>query len=113
VREGRNDLKPEVRRELKDWLIRVDQEPDLACIPLSFEDRTGHLPQLPHDVIARLRLDAGTKALISDAAAIHGDLRRKQGYTVAMAVEVPAIAGLHFYRAAQKREGFGVQHSAS
>src|SRR6202521_843845 len=38
-------------------------------------------------VIARLRLDAGTQAPISKAAAEHGDLRRKQGYTVAMAVE--------------------------
>ena len=38
-------------------------------------------------MIAWLRLDAGTKAAISEAAAVHGDLRRKQGYTVAMAVE--------------------------
>jgi hypothetical protein len=38
-------------------------------------------------VIARLRLDAGTKAPISVAASIHGDLRPQQGYTVAMAVE--------------------------
>jgi hypothetical protein len=38
-------------------------------------------------VIVRLRLDSGTKAAISKAAANHGDLRRKQGYTVAMAVE--------------------------
>jgi hypothetical protein len=35
----------------------------------------------------RLRLDAGTKAPISKAAADHGDLRRAQGYTVAMMVE--------------------------
>jgi len=34
-----------------------------------------------------LRLDAGTKAPISKSAAAHGDLRRKQGYTVAMAVQ--------------------------
>jgi hypothetical protein len=34
-----------------------------------------------------LRLDPGSKAPISEAAGIHGDLRRKQGYTVAMAVE--------------------------
>ena len=54
---------------------------------MGFEERTGHLPQLLHDVIARLRLAEGTKAPISGAAAIHGDLRRKQGYTVAMAVE--------------------------
>jgi len=56
-------------------------------IPLNFEDRTGHLPNLMHDVIARLRLDTGSKAPISKAAAMHGDLRRKQGYTVAMVVE--------------------------
>jgi hypothetical protein len=54
---------------------------------LSFEERTGHLPQLLHDVIKRLRLDSGSKAPISKAAAYHGDLRHKQGYTVAMAVE--------------------------
>jgi hypothetical protein len=72
---------------IQDWLSRVEKEPDLACIPLNFEERTGHLPQLLHDVIARLRLDAGSKAPISEAAGVHGDLRRKQGYTVAMAVE--------------------------
>ena len=38
-------------------------------------------------MIARLRLDAGTKAPISKTAAEHGDLRRNQGYTAAMAVE--------------------------
>ena len=72
---------------IQDWLARVELEPDLTCIPLTFEERTGHLPQLLHDVIARLRLDAGSRAPISAAAAHHGDLRRKQGYTVAMAVE--------------------------
>jgi hypothetical protein len=72
---------------IQDWLSRVEKEPDLKHIPLNFEDRTGHLPHLLHDVIARLRLDAGTKAPISEAASMHGDLRRKQGYTVAMAVE--------------------------
>jgi hypothetical protein len=72
---------------IKDWLLRADREPDLMSIPLNFEDRTGHLPNLMHDVIARLRLDTGSKAPISKAAAMHGDLRRKQGYTVAMVVE--------------------------
>jgi hypothetical protein len=80
-------LERELQSVIVDWLARVEQEPDLKCVPLSFEDRTGHLPHLLHDVIARLRLEAGTKAPISKAAAEHGDLRRKQGYTVAMAVE--------------------------
>ena len=80
-------LERELQNLIKDWLARVDQEPDLSGIKLNYEDRTGHLPQLLHDVIARLRLNAGSKAPISKAAAIHGDLRRKQGYTVAMVVE--------------------------
>jgi hypothetical protein len=80
-------LERELQTVIVDWLARVEQEPDLKCIPLNFEERTGHLPHLLHDVIRRLRLDAGTKAPISKAAADHGDLRRKQGYTVAMAVE--------------------------
>src|ERR1700680_3841290 len=80
-------IERELQSVIVDWLARVEQEPDLKCIPLNFEERTGHLPHLLHDVIGRLRLDAGTKAPISKAAADHGDLRRKQGYTVAMAVE--------------------------
>jgi hypothetical protein len=80
-------LERELPAVIKEWLVRVEQEPDLTCIPLNFEERTGHLSNLLHDVIGRLRLDAETKAPISEAAAVHGDLRHKQGYTVAMAVE--------------------------
>jgi hypothetical protein len=54
---------------------------------LNFEERTGHLPQLLHDVIARLRQGADSKIPISIAAGEHGDLRYKQGYSVAMAVD--------------------------
>jgi hypothetical protein len=68
---------------IQDWLSRVDREHHLSSIPLNFEERTGHLPDLMHDVIARVRLDAGSKAPISKAAAVHGDLWRQQGYTVA------------------------------
>src|SRR6202166_3462916 len=80
-------IEREHQNVIVDWLARVEEEADLKSIPLSFQERTGHLPQLLHDIIARLRLDAGTKAPISKSAAVHGDLRRKQGYTVAMAVE--------------------------
>jgi len=80
-------LEHELDTVIKEWLARVEKESDLTHISLSYEERTGHLPHLLHDVINRLRLDAGTKAPISKAAADHGDLRRKQGYTVAMAVE--------------------------
>ena len=80
-------LERELQPVIVDWLSRVGQEPELTCVPLNFEERAAHLPQLLRDVIVRLRLDGGAKARISEAAGIHGDLRHKQGYTVAMAVD--------------------------
>jgi hypothetical protein len=80
-------LEHELHPLIEAWLARVEKESELTHVSLNHEERTGHLPHLLHDVINRLRLDAGTKAPISKAAANHGDLRRKQGYTVAMMVE--------------------------
>src|SRR3984893_18347934 len=68
-----NILDRELRPLIADWLGRVEREPELTCIPLNFEERTGHLPPLLHDVTARLRRDAGTKVPISEAAGIHGE----------------------------------------
>jgi hypothetical protein len=80
-------LESKLDEVIQEWLARVEKAPDLTSIPLSFEERTGHLPQLLRDVIRRLRMDEASKAPISEAAAHHGDLRSRQGYTVAMAVE--------------------------
>jgi len=80
-------LERELDAIIHDWMRLVEKQEDLMSITLSYEDRTGHLPALLREVIVRLRLDAGTKAPISVAASHHGDLRRKQGYTVAMVVE--------------------------
>jgi hypothetical protein len=55
-------LERELQPVITDWLYRVEQEPDLTCIPMNFEERTGHLPALMSDVINRLRLDAGNES---------------------------------------------------
>ncbi|HVR23746.1 MAG TPA: RsbRD N-terminal domain-containing protein [Candidatus Polarisedimenticolia bacterium] len=89
---------------IQEWLMRVDQEPELTAVPLSFEDRTGHLPQLLRDVIVRLRLDDETKAPISQAAAHHGDLRAQQGYTVAMAVEESRLLQVSIFTTLHKSQ---------
>src|SRR6202522_512422 len=86
------------------WHFRVDKEPELTAIPLSFQDRTGHLPQLLRDVIVRLRLDDETKAPISQAAAHHGDLRAQQGYTVAMAVEESRLLQVSIFTTLHKSQ---------
>ena len=89
---------------IREWLDRVEKEPELTAIPLSYDDRTGHLPQLLRDVIARLRLDDGSKAPISQAAAHHGDLRARQGYTVAMAVEESRLLQVSIFTTLHKSQ---------
>jgi RsbT co-antagonist protein rsbRD N-terminal domain len=89
---------------IQEWLLRVNKEPELTAIPLSFEDRTGHLPQLLRDVIVRLRLNDETKAEISQAATHHGDLRAQQGYTVAMAVEESRLLQVSIFTTLHKSQ---------
>jgi hypothetical protein len=89
---------------IKEWLGRVEKEPELTAIPLNYQERTGHLPQLLHDVVRRLRMDEGTKAPISEAASHHGDLRSKQGYTVAMAVEESRLLQVSIFSTLHKSQ---------
>jgi hypothetical protein len=56
-------------------------------------------------VITRLRLDAGTKAPLSVAAHHHGDLRRKQGYSVAMVVEESRLLQVCLFTTLHKNTG--------
>jgi hypothetical protein len=80
-------LERDLQTLIGEWFIRVEKEPELTRIPLNYEERTGHLPRLMHDVNVRLRRDDDTKAAISKAAADHGRLRYKQGYPVEMLIE--------------------------
>jgi hypothetical protein len=89
---------------IDEWFVRVEKEPDLTSIPLSFEERTGHLPRLLRDVVRRLRLDDETQAPISEAASHHGDLRCKQGYTVAMAVEESRLLQVSIFTILHKNQ---------
>jgi hypothetical protein len=74
----------------------------LTCIPLSFEDRTGHLPNLIADLIFSLRLPRAASADASMSARAHGDLRRRQGYTAAMLVEESRILQVSIFNTIQK-----------
>jgi hypothetical protein len=86
-------LEQELELTVKEWLRRVNLVPELIQIPLSDEDRAGHLPKLVHDLTCRLRLaeDTDTDLPISDSASAHGQKRRAQGYSPAMLVEESRI----------------------
>jgi hypothetical protein len=97
-------LEQELDPTIREWMGLVEKEPDLIRIPLNFEERTGHLPRLLHDVIARLRLDKGSKAPVSVAASHHGKLRRKQGYTAAMVVDESRILQVCIFSTLHRNE---------
>ncbi len=79
-------LEHDLAAMIRDWMVLVEHDEQLSRIPLTFEDRAGHLPNLIADLIYRLRVHPTTK-FISTPAHQHGQLRRKQGYSVAMVVE--------------------------
>jgi hypothetical protein len=97
-------LERELDATIHEWMQLVEKEPDLSRIRLNFEERTGHLPRLLHDVIARLRLDKGLEAPVSVAASHHGELRRKQGYTAAMVVDESRILQVSIFSTLHRNE---------
>jgi hypothetical protein len=80
-------LERELQPTIKEWLSRVNLVSELTNVPLSDQDRTGHLPKLFHDLISRLRLARDAKPPVSAAAAAHGRVRLAQGYSASMLIE--------------------------
>jgi hypothetical protein len=80
-------LERELRPTIARWMKRVDGVPDLAKIPLSEEQRMGHLPQLIEDLIIRLRLKKSEEMPDTTSAHDHGKARFDQTYSVPMLVE--------------------------
>ena len=82
-------LERSVLKTIDDWYERIKTEESLMSIPLSYEERCGHLPEVFSDLVHRLRSSKpiGSKELVSVAAARHGSNRRQQSYTAAMVVE--------------------------
>jgi hypothetical protein len=74
---------------IADWYSLVQKESLLMSIPMSWESRCGHLPQLFHDLVVRLGSSTPvcSKEALSGYAVLHGIKRRKSGYTAAMLVE--------------------------
>jgi CheY-like chemotaxis protein len=88
---------------IDDWLRAVRLDPDSILVRMNDEERSAHLPQLFRDLVIRLRtpLPLGTRALVSAAAAEHGLLRRKQGYTAAMLVEESRMLQVSIFQTLQ------------
>jgi hypothetical protein len=95
-------LEHDLAATIQGWMELVEHDEELTCIPLSFEDRTGRLPNLIADLLNRLPSLLTTTAQISMAAREHGALRRKQGYTATMLVEESRILQISIFNTLQK-----------
>jgi CheY-like chemotaxis protein len=84
-------LERDAEPTIRNWMSKVERNEELSSVSLSYQERTGHLPLLLGDLVRRLRLAPNAKPSNPTAAREHGILRRKQGYTVAMAVEESRI----------------------
>jgi len=77
---------------IADWLTRAKRTPELGHVHLSDEHRTGHLPKLVDDLVARLGpANKDSDATRSLAAVEHGKLRRTQGYSSGMLIHESRI----------------------
>jgi len=94
-------LERDLSATIHDWMALVEHDEELTCIPLSFAERAGHLPNILTDLIDRLRFAPIEKANVSLAARQHGNLRRKQGYTAAMVVEESRILQVSIFKTLQ------------
>jgi YesN/AraC family two-component response regulator len=82
-------LERSVQATISAWFDRITTDKKVMSIPLTYEERTCHLPQVFYDLVSRLDSDKpiGSKELVSEAAVEHGINRRRQGYSAAMLVE--------------------------
>jgi CheY-like chemotaxis protein len=91
------DLEPTIQH----WMTKVEKNDELMRVPLTYQDRSGHLPKLLRDLVLRIRLAPGNEIPLSGAARDHGILRRKQAYTVPMIVEESRILQVSIFKTLQ------------
>jgi DNA-binding response OmpR family regulator len=103
---------------VEDWLARAKQSTDLNCLPLSDEERTGHLPKLVEDLAVRLSKPNATH-LDSDA---HLFRRRRSSWQAAVSARLHSCnagarianpTGDYFRDIAAQSEFFGFQFAVA
>jgi len=91
---------------IEDWLVRTKKTPELDRLHLSDDERTGHLPKLIDDLVARLSItklpEKDSDAIASVAAVEHGTLRQEQGYSSGMLIHESRILQVAIFGTLQK-----------
>jgi CheY-like chemotaxis protein len=97
-------LERSVNSTIRAWFDRIRIDEKVMEVPLSYEERTSHLPRVFTDLVSRLESSKpiGSKGLVSVAAFDHGVNRRRQGYTAAMLVEESRMLQVCIFDTLQK-----------
>jgi hypothetical protein len=96
-------LEHETRFAIIDWLSRVNAASKTISVWLPGEERCAHLPEMFHDIVARLRASTSSRPSngISLAAHNHGFKRHEQGYTPIMMIEESRIVQIAIFETLQ------------
>jgi CheY-like chemotaxis protein len=89
---------------IQEWYEYVQTDKKVMSVALTFEQRTGYLPQVFRDLVRRLSTSKtiGGPELLSSGAAAHGLNRRQLGYTAAMMVEESRMLQVSIFKTLQK-----------
>ena len=71
------------------WFEYLEEEEKVCSIPMTYEQRSAHLPQLFRELVSRLQSTqlVGGQQKVSSAAVLYGKKRHQQGYSATMLVE--------------------------
>jgi len=97
-------LQRSVESTIRAWFDRIRTDKKVMEVPMSYEERTSHLPKVFADLVSRLESSKpiGSKELVSVAAFNHGINRRRQGNTAAMLVEESRMLQVCIFDTLQK-----------
>jgi hypothetical protein len=97
-------LEQELIPTIQQWMQCVEEIPELSGISLTYDDRTGHLPQLLKELITRLRLTKGSKRPSTTFAHDHGRVRFEQGYSVVLLVEESRLLQVSIFNTLRRHQ---------
>jgi uncharacterized protein YejL (UPF0352 family) len=88
---------------IQTWFDLLQRGGKMASVPMDYEQRCGHLPQVLRELISRLQSSQviGSKGRVSLAAAKHGLDRCRQGYSAAMLVEESRMLEVSIFQTLQ------------
>jgi uncharacterized protein YejL (UPF0352 family) len=88
------------------WYQLLHWKEKMTSVPMDYEQRCDHLPQVFRELVSRLQSSqvTGSKARVSLAAAKHGLDRRRQGYSAGMLVEESRLLEVSIFQTLQNHK---------